>query len=41
MDGYEFQNLHKDSKALEGSEVVMTLNAFMNDESWLEIIPKL
>ena len=40
LDGYKFQNLHKDSKSPEGSEVVMTPNAFMNDESWPEIIPK-
>ena len=41
MDRYKFQNLHKYFKAPEGSEVVMTPNAFMNYEAWLEIIPKL
>ena len=41
LDRYKFKNLHKYFKALEVSEVVMTPNAFMNDEVWLEIIPKL
>ena len=40
LDRYKFKNLHKDFKAPEGSEVVMTPNAFMNDEAWLEIITK-
>ena len=35
MDRYKFKNLHKDLKAPEGSEVVMTPNAFMNDEEWM------
>ena len=41
LDRYKFKNLHKNFKAPEGSEVVMTPNAFINDEAWLEIIPKL
>ena len=40
-DRYKFKNLHKGFKAPEGYEVVMTPNAFMYDEAWLEIIPKL
>ena len=41
MDTYKYQNLHKYFKAPEGYEVVRTPNAFMNNEAWLEIIPKL
>ena len=41
MDRYKLKNLHKYFKAPEGSEVVMTPNAFMNDKAWLEIITKL
>ena len=40
LDRYKFKNLHKYFKDPEGSEVVITSNAFMNDESWLDIITK-
>ena len=35
LDRYTFQNLHKDFRAPDGSEVFMTPNAFMNDEARL------
>ena len=38
---YKFINLHKYLKAPEGSEVFMTPNKFINDEAYLDIIPKL
>ena len=40
MDRSKFINLHKYFKAPELSEVSITNNAFVNDESCLDIIPK-
>ena len=37
----KFKNLHSNMKAPVGSEVIMTPNAYMTDEAWLEIVQKL
>jgi hypothetical protein len=41
LDRHKFKNLVKNFDAPEGSEVIMTPNAFMTDDAWLEIVPKL
>ena len=41
LDRKKFKNLCLFFKAPEGSEVIMTPNAFMTDEAWLELVPKL
>ena len=37
----KFKNLHKNFNAPIDSKVVMTSNAYMTDEAWLEIVPNL
>ena len=41
LDKPKFKNLVKYFQVPEGSEVIMALNAFMADDAWLEIVPKL
>ena len=41
LDRKKFKNLPKYFKAPPGSEIIMTPNAFMTDEAWLTIVPKL
>ena len=37
----KFKNFPKNFKALPGSDVIMTPNALITDEAWLNIVPKL
>jgi len=37
----KFKNISRHFKAPEGSEVIMTPNAFMTDDAWLQMVPKL